>query len=103
MNIEYPPFYIGQQVVAITDHENFKRGDKFIVKNIRKEKCCTTWVINIGVNSKDVYDFMACPICGTQAVNDDYYRAARFAPVEQLKYPLIKLTRILENEPVSSN
>jgi len=103
MNIEYPPFYVGQQVVVVKEHENFKKGDKFIVNGIRKSNCCGTWLINIGINSKHIYDYMRCVICGGETINDDYYKATRFAPVEQLKYPLIKLTRVLENEPVSSN
>jgi hypothetical protein len=105
MNIEYPPFYVGQQVVAIVGHskENFKKGDLFTVNDIRKNKCCGTWIISIGINTKNRFRNTVCGICNNIRVNDDYYRAATFAPVEQLKYPLIKLTRVLENEPVSAN
>jgi hypothetical protein len=105
MNIEYPPFYVGQQIIAIIGHSNgnYKKGDRFIVKDIKKNKCCGTWLIEININTKDKYKTIRCNICNNVRVNDDYYRAASFAPVEQLKYPLIKLTRVLENEPVSSN
>lgn len=103
MNIEYPPFYVGQKVVAIITHSrnNFKKGDEFIVQDIKKSACCGTWLINIGIKTN--YDFILCVICGERRPNDDYYRAAAFAPKQQMNYPLIKLSRVLENEPVSAN
>lgn len=55
-NIDIPPFFVGQEVVAVNDHNAdypslYKKGDEFIVVETVKTRCCKRWCIYVGVGT----------------------------------------------------
>lgn len=62
---EIPPFFIGQEVVAIKDHSkgSFKKGDEFKITGLFK--CCCGWNVTIGIRDNSGYPQEAiCGSCG---------------------------------------
>lgn len=84
-----PPFYTGQKVVAVDAHpkSNFKNGHIYIVRK-------SHWSIN---PSNGLGPF--CYI-GIEGIEGDWYRSYIFAPLEEIKMPLMTLTKIQEIEKV---
>ncbi len=86
-NIEIPPFYINQEVVAIRDHSQgkFKKGDEFIVRAIGKErwcKCRNGWYVDVGKTQLSELGF-TCTVCGHIIYAKSLsvlYAASSFAP-----------------------
>lgn len=75
-----PPFYVGQEVVAIKDHSQgaFKKGDEFKVSSI--EIGCCAWVVTVGILS--VKPGQICMVCGhvRPARKESMFKAYLFAP-----------------------
>jgi hypothetical protein len=73
-NNDLPPFYVGQEVVANSNHHQntFKKGDEFIVQSILK--CGKEWAITIGINR-----YGRCRCCGKISYTHHFY-ANRFSP-----------------------
>jgi len=80
--INLPPFYVGQRVVALRSHSQnkFKKGSVHIVKGC-KNSCCG-WLVNIGVSSMR-YKW-ECSDCGKTNPSDGVWWMAAycFAPIE---------------------
>ena len=77
-------FYIGQRVVCVESHPlgEFKEGQEFIVKSIKRNTCCGILLLNIGVVTD--YEFSRCTTCGRIDLNEDYYNSKRFRPLQEL-------------------
>jgi len=96
--INLPPFYVGQKVVAIENSGTgrFKKGDKFIV-NGNKFLWESVWCIDIGhknpVAPKMQYRGR------TISTGDDIWwtLSSMFAPIEE-NFQSISLEKILEEE-----
>lgn len=58
-NIEIPPFYIGQEVVATDDFPDakIKKGDEFIIRSITKP---CHWVVDIGIKATSHSSICKC-------------------------------------------
>lgn len=113
-SLNLPPFYIGQKVVYITGL-NMPKGTIDVVVAIKKSHCkCTEWMILLQANrSRAIYPknplatHFQCPACGEAypvlAYNQEYWDANSFRPLEEMKFPLIKYSKVLEEQLVSSN
>lgn len=106
--MELPPFYIGQEVVAIVDGPDgaFKKGATFIIRNILKGHC--SYVVNIGIKTRSQQSSRKCVCKECKARYDlpaigDYWHFSsnRFASKEQFKQ--VTYTKILEQEPIAVN
>lgn len=101
-----PPFYVGQKVVAIENQSQgaFKSGDEFVVKSITRPMCgCVNhWIVDVGVKSWCNLIRMTSCCSKTLQMPDStwFFNANRFAPLQQQKYPLIKLTKVIEKGKV---
>ena len=94
-----PPFYVGQKVVAIFTHTQglFIKGQIFTVKNIFLSKCkCKAWSITIGLYSNN--PLKECAYCHTVWSNDFSFIAERFAPLQELVFPSLTMSRVIEKE-----
>lgn len=82
-NIQIPPFYVGQEVVANCDHSDghFTKGEEFNVTSI--EKTCCGWNITVGIIHKGSYR-SECFICGSIdpviRTGEIRYNSSRFSP-----------------------
>lgn len=102
--INLPPFYVGQRVVAIKDHSmgSFKKGDIKTVLGIEKLCCC--WNIDVGIKFSQI--LWQCNTC--KALKDTnqigWINARSFAPIQE-NFQSISLEKILEKETelISSN
>lgn len=99
MEINLPPFYVGQKVVALEDSLDglFKKGDEFRVTSIKKCTGCNAWEITIGIATG--YDFKRCVICNCLEIikSEAPFLAKRFAPVE-MSFQEISYSKVMEEE-----
>lgn len=100
-DLNLPPFYVGQRVVAIKDHSQgrYKKGEEFIVLNI-KIGCCSKWVIDIGIRSGILTKM--CYVCSSIRIQDNHYGAIAFAPIEST-FQTISYSKVIEEELVGVN
>jgi len=76
-------FKIGQEIVCIKSHSLslFKKGDEFVIQGIKKEKCCNTITLDIGLK----FDFiLARCVCGKETEWDNYFGSSLFVPKQEL-------------------
>lgn len=83
-NLNLPPFYVGQKVVAIQDHSAglFKKGQEGIVTAIEKGCKCLPYVIGFSAAKIPAEGFTQCRNCGHKFVTV-LFGAIAFAPLEQ--------------------
>lgn len=89
-----PPFYIGQKVVCLKDANTTKKGQIYKVTN-NWQCSCGTWYTGVGVLHGKPNAAATCVKCDCKTPNDSPYYlglSTRFAPVQEAKPPLIKLT-----------
>ena len=84
--IEIPPFYVGQEVMANCDHHQraFKKGDEFLIESMYK--CvCGTWMVTVGIQNKYII-ISRCIKCDLRFNTgaDWPFLASRFSPKIQL-------------------
>lgn len=93
---EIPPFYIGQEIVAITNSDFWKKGDEFKVSFIKKS--CHFWLIDIGIKKQT-----SCSIC-YKSNHGNWFNTACFTPKIQLN-EFISLKQFSEQqlEHISAN
>lgn len=83
--------FIGQSVVAITDHstKKFRQGDEFMVLNRLAPHCkCGVELIAIGIKKRTQGGFQECGQCGTvfaTPTDQVFFLADRFAPVADME------------------
>lgn len=94
-------WYIGQPIVCIKTpkYGNFKKGDEFVIKGLRKKYCiCSTVLIDIGLLSDiPLGKKMRCYDCGGHTISDDLIMwkcESLFAPLD---VNISELTNILES------
>lgn len=96
------PFYIGQKVVYITGIYHPK-NTIYTIKDIIKYPC---GCYGIDIGEKDTYGIS---ICGDHnsylntPSNIAYYDSNSFRPLQELKFPLISYSKVLEEQLVGSN
>ena len=102
-NNNLPPFYPGQKVVYITGH-NMPKGSIHAVESCFKQECgCWALYIACDKSTKRLdADFWSCPECGKKVnyrpVIRQSWCASSFRPIQQQRFPLIKLSQIKEQE-----
>ncbi len=100
------PFYVGQEVVAVANHQYglFKKGDTFIVTGIFKPCCC--WRITIGIQNPTRFPPVTnCMVCGkaTKDKSQLYeFNVKWFAPIIS-NFEAISFEKVLEQELSSKN
>lgn len=99
--LNLPPFYVGQKVVALNTSLSWNKGDVFTVLGLRKP--CCHWQVNIGVGvgPKGEWDSVSCEDCGyTEQLNGNtnvWANCRNFAPVQE-NFQSISLEKVLEKE-----
>lgn len=100
-SINFPPFYVGQKVVAVANHQKrmFKIGEQFTIMGIVPSRCkCSGWEVDIGIVSNSYRGH--CTDCnGFYSTNDLIYwfDAASFVPFHE-NFQSISLEKVLEEE-----
>ncbi len=86
-DIELPPFFVGQRVVAIKNHpapwNMFTKGVEYSVTSIFRSPCkCSHWYVTIGVSNP--YGGSICRICKTTTLyrGEMRFNSSYFAPIE---------------------
>lgn len=95
-NIDIPPFYVGQEIVAIKDHPGlglYKKGDEFIVNAIYKG--CCEWMIDIGIPKMRL---AKCFICNTIKEDDGFFGVRNFAPKHNLLGEFISMKEFADKQ-----
>lgn len=101
----YPPFFVGQEVVCVLDHSQglFKKGQEFVVFGVMLG--CCEWEVNIGIkNRRSIGSITLCGCCGKSSYwTDDIWwlSSSCFAPKDQFK--AISFTKVMETELTSVN
>ena len=96
--------YIGQQVVAITDWEGlFKKGDTFVIKDVKQACICSGTIIDIGLNRPSDTGITECYECKSFVIKGDYISAKYFVPVDYKNVKNVTFEKILEKIPIVAN
>lgn len=91
-------WYIGQDIVAITDHSHFKKGDTFVIRGLQSAQC-SCGITEIDVGLRTFSDYINCSFCNTclpMTSNIGWVHASRFAPLDSL-VDISELIEHLEN------
>lgn len=98
--IDLPPFYVGQRVVAISDHSQgaFKKGDEFTIGSI--VKTCCKWCVTIGIKAN--YTIRQCSVCKQEYLAEQQwlFNADMFVPLEEKEFKNITFEKLIEAEPI---
>ncbi len=108
MNNNLLPFYVGQKVVYITG-KNAPKDSVHTVLDIWKQPCGCI-VIEIEANTGDPILLgnrrYECRLCkGIYIANQQKrgWAATSFRPLQQLKFPLMTYSKVIEEQLVSAN
>lgn len=100
--------HIGQEIVAIIDHEQgaFKKGDAFIVKGLSKQ-CKCGLLVDVGMKDPCNYSgkILVCQQC-RDIITDDgiwWFSAKRFVPINYNTAKIVTFKEIEEVVPMFSN
>jgi len=97
-NISIPPFYVGQEVVAIKDGTTLKRGKDYVVTGIFFPCKCGKWRVTVGIVSSKSQT--KCYDCGFEHVNETnerQYSSKLFAPKIEIK-EFISMKQLAEQQ-----
>lgn len=86
-------WYIGQDIVAVNDHNHFKEGDEFKIKGLKSPFCkCGFIQIDIGLVDNS-YDGVECSKCKTQGEFNRvlWFSEHNFAPLDPIKEAISQL------------
>lgn len=103
-NLNLPPFYVGQKVVYITGISMPKNSTHFVSKIVQVECGCWHMAINgLPFNKLPKGHTLTCLECKKgfpQTEENSFYGwdPNSFRPIQEQKYPLIKLTKVIEKE-----
>lgn len=104
-NLGLPPFYIGQKVVYLTGL-NMPKGTIKTVEQIVKFDC-GCYLIGFSENQSGDYSHQKCDKHDSYILHPGVilWAPKSFVPLLEQKFPLIKLSRVIEEnlELVSSN
>lgn len=100
-NLNLPPFYVGQKVVCVDPRPDFGlfKDKIYTIAEVIRCKCGATNVAWGATNPLITHS--SCYSCGNIVTQESKYyfcRSSRFAPVQEQKFPLIKLTKVIEKE-----
>lgn len=97
--INLPPFYVGQKVVAVNNSALWKKGQEFTIKSITKS--CCYWEVDINLSAPNGISFFRCYICnrkhGLKPGDPIYPDAYCFAPLEE-KFEVISYKKVIKRE-----
>lgn len=106
------PFYSGQPVVCVDPIYELIKGNKYIVARCYVD-CCGDVVVELqGILDKSETGSIIVSgqlvMCGCQrhivmSSGLHPYRAFRFRPYQEQKFPLIKLSKVIEKVEICSN
>lgn len=99
-NNTFPPFYVGQRVVALYDFYYIVKGQEYIVKAIQfgYHACYPEWSVDVGIGHT-----VECYKCG-EILKDEFVRAVHFAPVDEMKeFKKITYSEVLEEVDIAEN
>jgi len=106
-NIDIPPFYIGQEIVAIRDHSQgvFKKGDEFRITSISKASCSCKgkWLVTIGIPKTS--SLAKCHFCYTilEITGSEWvFGSLNFAPKFKLG-EFVSMKEVVQLETVCAN
>lgn len=105
-NINLPPFYVGQRVVAIKDHSQgfFKKGQEFKVTGMYPYicKCKSGWTITVGQVHFSPLHEPCCGICKTrfERKGQRQFETIAFAPIEEQEFKAVTFKKIMEEIPI---
>lgn len=101
--INLPPFYVGQKVVALVDFTHpdvqLKKGNEYIVLELKQCSVCKRWDIGFTPVIKG-YENGYWRCCGKKdKVSGKYFMASseKFAPITE-NFQSISLTEVLKEE-----
>lgn len=89
-------FHVGQDVVALVDHNYFKKDEVLTVRGVHPSYCdCQRTLLDVGLDFK-VYNF--CPICVKRSIKmqTPLYFSELFAPLDSLT-DISELTDLLDS------
>lgn len=96
--IEVPPFYVGQEVIAVCNHMNvLKAGQEYKIRSLTM-MTCGCWLVDVGVSDDTNNPLVKCTLHGdinAKAKNQWVLYAFRFAPKEQ-RAEFISLKQVAE-------
>lgn len=75
-------FRIGQKVVAKTTSNNWRKGDEFIVRGIKKAPCCGDLLLNLHISGTIV----VCNKHTKQQLGIDWWDAKCFEPIVDISF-----------------
>lgn len=103
MNNQFPPFAVGQKVVALVDATMFKKGDILVVR--RCYKACCFWMVELVGKVWDMPVNGRCK-CGSRLVinigDNGSCDSVVLAPIIG-DMQAVTFEKIVEQEPVSVN
>lgn len=95
------PFYVGQDVVAVSTKYSVVLGvgvEKDKVYRVQGINFCCSWRVNVGGNKHD--DIICC--CGScdqdLSGNVIWWPSEYFAPIQKESFPLMTFSKIVEKE-----
>jgi hypothetical protein len=102
--INLPPFYVGQKVVAVKDTISLKKGKEYVILDIKAAYCKCGWHVDIGLplrypNSKT----FKCGKCNAEGVlppdafGKEWINYHLFAPVQE-NFQSISFEKVIEKE-----
>ncbi len=105
--LDLPPFYVGQELVAIKDHEDgyFKKGDEFNVITIQKSNCkCPGWDVSVGLLCRTVMQH--CSVCMSMDLETQsgfaLFHSTNFAP-KLPAYEFVSMKEVVQLETIGAN
>jgi len=97
--INLPPFYVGQRVVALRPSENGFRVTGKIYTVLALNKCthCGLWTIDIGDNGELACLECRCGVIDFSQTCTEWHYADAFAPIEST-FQSIELSEVIKIE-----
>ena len=89
------PFYVGQKVVCIKSNPTgtLKENKVYEIKAMRNCPMCNASEVNVGFISDR--KLINCG-CGFTEINQGFYWASRFRPLQEAKFKAVSFEKIIE-------
>ncbi len=91
-----PPFYIGQKVICITSSQWYNEQTGEPCSGPKRNDICTI----IGYENVNLYGY-EFPLL--EGYDNEGFEYRNFKPAQELKFPLMKYSKVIEEELVSAN
>ncbi len=93
-SINIPPFYEGQEIIAITNSHLWKKGDEFVAGSQFKCKC--------GIWHVDIMSGRYGTFCDCKSNSQGFFFSRCFAPKIESVYA-VSITEVVQLETVCAN